>query len=311
MDTNKPIIFVGGKGGVGKSTTSAAIAHQTASKGRETLLVSTDPAHNLGDIFDMELRGSITRVANHLSILEIDSEIETDRYISQVKQNLNGFVKSSLVEEVHRQIDAAKVSPGAEEAALFDRIISIVLEEREVYDTIIFDTAPTGHTIRLLSLPELMGVWIEGMIKKREKTNKNYSELLNDGKPVDDPIYQVLMGRKERFSKARDLLLNPEVTGLIFVLTPERLPILETKKAVHRLENNHLNVGTLIVNKVLPEEIGEGFFKERKKLETKYLQLIDETFNNKEIVHVPLLAEDIVSNDQLELFSQSIGKEEV
>src|SRR5699024_6111672 len=141
-------------------------------------------------------------------------------------------------------------SPGADEAALFDKLITIVLEETAHYDKLIFDTAPTGHTIRLLSLPELMGIWIEGMLEKRKKTNENYSQLLNDGEAVEDPIYDVLKTRQERFSRARDILLDGSVTGFIFVVNPERLPILETKKAIELLDKYHLHVETIIVNKV-------------------------------------------------------------
>ena len=178
---SKKVIFVGGKGGVGKSTSAAALAYETAQSGHKTLLVSTDPAHNLGDIFNREIGGKTTKISENLYGLEIDPEKETNKYIQGVKENIKGIVQTNMMEEVHRQLDTAKASPGADEAALFDKLISIILEERENFDKLIFDTAPTGHTIRLLSLPELMGVWIEGLLQKRKKTNENYSQLLNDG----------------------------------------------------------------------------------------------------------------------------------
>src|SRR5690606_37150623 len=193
-------------------------------------------------------------LAPNLFALEIDPEIETEKYIKSVKDNIKGTVHSSMMEEVNRQLDTAKASPGADEAALFDKLIHIILEERQNFDKLVFDTAPTGHTIRLLTLPELMGVWIEGLLEKRRKTNENYTQLLNDGEPREDPIYDVLRERQERFSKARDLLLDEQVTGFIFVLNPERLPILETKKALDLLHNYHLHVKTLIINKILPED---------------------------------------------------------
>src|SRR5690606_3845338 len=139
-----------------------------------------------------------------------------------VKENIKGTVHSSMMEEVNRQLDTAKASPGADEAALFDKLIHIILEERKNFDKLVFDTAPTGHTIRLLTLPELMGVWIEGLLEKRRKTNENYSQLLNDGEPREDPIYDVLRERQDRFTRVREILLNPDKTGFIFVLNPER-----------------------------------------------------------------------------------------
>ncbi|AQU78130.1 MULTISPECIES: ArsA family ATPase [Planococcus] len=305
---SKNIIFVGGKGGVGKSTSAAAIAWRSAKEGNKTLLISTDPAHNVGDIFNENIGGKTKAIADNLYALEIDPEIETDNYIKTVKANIKGTVHSSMMEEVNRQLDTAKASPGADEAALFDKLIHIILEERQNFDKLVFDTAPTGHTIRLLTLPELMGVWIDGLLEKRRKTNENYTQLLNDGEPREDPIYDVLRERQERFSKARDLLLDEKETGFIFVLNPERLPILETKKALDLLHQYHLHVKTLIINKILPEEADGKFLMERKKHEKKYLQQIEETFPKQKLVQVPLFSQDIISKTQLELFSEYFQK---
>lgn len=304
---SKSIIFVGGKGGVGKSTSAAAIASKAADSGFKTLLISTDPAHNVGDIFNQKIGGHTKEIAKNLYALEIDPEIETEKYIKGVKENIKGTVHTSMVEEVNRQLDTAKASPGADEAALFDKLIHIILEERQNFDKLVFDTAPTGHTIRLLTLPELMGVWIEGLLNKRRKTNENYSALLNDGEPREDPIYDVLRERQARFSKARDILLNEDETGFIFVLNPERLPILETKKALELLHKYHLHVKTLIINKVLPEEADGEFLMERKKHEKKYMELIRETFPKQELIFIPLFSQDIINMDQLKLFSGNFG----
>lgn len=302
------IVFVGGKGGVGKSTSAAAIAWNSAKKQCKTLLVSTDPAHNLGDIFNQKIGGRITTITDTLDALEIDPEIETNNYIKEVKENIKGIVHSGMVEEVNRQLDTAKASPGADEAALFDKLISIILEESEQYDTIIFDTAPTGHTIRLLSLPELMGIWIEGLLQKRQKTNENYTQLLNDGEPIEDPIYDVLKKRQDRFSAARETLLDSKQTSFVFVLNPERLPILETKKALALLDKYHLNVKTLIVNKMLPDHPEGEFLVRRKEHEGQYVSMIEETFTEQDLFYIPLFAHDITDMEQLEEFSSYFQK---
>lgn len=299
------VIFIGGKGGVGKSTSAAALAWRFAEAGETTLLISTDPAHNLGDIFDQKIGGEVTKVGEYISALEINPEKETEKYIETVKENIQNTVHSGMMEEVHRQLDTAKASPGADEAALFDKLISIILEERSNFDKLIFDTAPTGHTIRLLSLPELMGVWIEGLLKKRKKTKENYSKLLNDGEPIEDPIYDVLKERQERFSEVREIMLDSEKTAFIFVLNPERLPILETKKALELLEKYQLEVKTLIINKVLPEKADGQFLQQRREYEQKYLLEIRENFQGKKLIHVPLFAHDITSRKELTAFSRN------
>jgi arsenite/tail-anchored protein-transporting ATPase len=306
--TNKKILFVGGKGGVGKSTSSAALALTFAKHGQKTLIISTDPAHNLGDIFHQSLDNEKKPLTENLWGIEIHPQKEAKRYIDSVKENLKGLVQSHMIHEVHRQIDLASSSPGADEAALFDRIVTIILDEQKNFDKIIFDTAPTGHTIRLLSLPELMGVWIDGLLERRKKINENYSQLLNDGNPVEDPIYQVLQARKEKFSKVREIILNSQLTSFIFVLIPERLPILETEKAIKQLDQYHLHTRTIIVNKVLPEHADGAFLTKRRHQEEDYLNQIEQIFRKQSILKVPLFEEDIHHIENLTLFANVIEK---
>lgn len=307
---NKKIIFVGGKGGVGKSTSSAAIALQCANRGEKTLLISTDPAHNIGHIFNLKVGGKISEVSSSLDALEIDPERETDEYIKTVKNNIKGTVQPTMMEEVYRQLDTAKASPGADEAALFDKLISIIIEISANYDKLVFDTAPTGHTIRLLSLPELMGVWIEGLIQKRGKTNETYTRLLHDGEKVDDPIFDVLLERKNRFQQAREIMLDGKQTGFIFVLNPERLPIIETKNAIDMLDQYHLHVQTLIINRVLPDKDEGSFFKLRKDHEAQYIKEIKQTFSDKQLIFIPFFPYDITTREQLKKFSTYLYEED-
>ncbi|WP_044336867.1 ArsA family ATPase [Rossellomorea aquimaris] len=306
---HQSILFVGGKGGVGKSTSASALAVMFAKMGKKTLIISTDPAHNLGDIFHQDIKGYKTPLLENLWGIEIDPQIETQGYINGVKRNLKGMVKSNMVNEVHRQIDMAASAPGAEEAALFDRMVSIILEEGNEFEKIIFDTAPTGHTIRLLSLPELMGVWMDGMLERRKKTNKNYSQLLNDGEPVEDPIYDVLQKRREKFSKVRGILLDQKRTGFIFVLIPERLPILETEKAIEMMSNHGLKIGGLIINKILPVQADGKFLEKRRDQEKLYLKIMIEKFTNQTLFRIPLLEEDICSFRHLEKFVDNLQQE--
>ena len=260
----------------------------------------------MGHIFERKIGGTITEVTDQLFAIEIDPDRETKKYIDSVKENIKGVVKPTMMEEVHRQLDTVRASPGADEAALFDKLITIILEESDHFDKLIFDTAPTGHTIRLLSLPELMGIWIEGMLKKRHKTKESYSRLLNDGEPIDDPIFDVLKERQERFKKVREIMLDGQETGFIFVLNPEQLPIKETKNAMEMLDQYHLHVKTLIINRILPEKVEGKFLGERKRLEAYYVKEIQKQFHDKKLIYVPYFSHDIINIKQLEAFAAYI-----
>ncbi|WP_026691209.1 ArsA family ATPase [Alteribacter aurantiacus] len=301
MITNKRILFVGGKGGVGKSTTSSALALAASKTGKRVLLISTDPAHNLSDLFHTKLGDQAKEVSPNLFVMEIDPEKESERYIEQVKSNISGHVKATMIEEVHRQMDMAKTSPGADEAALFDRMTSIMLDEGDHYDQIIFDTAPTGHTLRLMNLPEIMGVWMDGMLERRRKTNEHYTQLLNDGEPVEDPIFDTLQARREKFAQVRTMLLDKKQAGFLFVMNPERLPIAEAIRGVKTLQSHSIPVEGIVVNKVIPDHVDGRFFEKRKAQQVKYLEEIDCAFEGITQIRLRLLEEDIATRDHLDL----------
>jgi arsenite/tail-anchored protein-transporting ATPase len=165
-------LFVGGKGGVGKTTVAAALSVRLAQAGERVLLVSTDPAHSLGDLFDLRIGDREREVASGLRAREIDPAAEVDRYLERVKGNMRSFVRPGMYPEIERQMELARHSPGTEEAALLDRVADLMGGQgHEETDRIVFDTAPTGHTLRLLALPEIMTAWTEGLLKSRDRSD--------------------------------------------------------------------------------------------------------------------------------------------
>ncbi|MFP4129740.1 MAG: ArsA family ATPase [Halorhodospira sp.] len=299
-----PIVFLSGKGGVGKTTVAAAHALAAAEAGRRVLLVSTDPAHNLGDAFGRPLSGEPTRVAAGLDAVEIDPDAECARYIERVKGNVRATVRSSLLEEAERQIDMAGRAPGAYEAALFDRMVAILLDDARPgeaggYEQVVLDTAPTGHTIRLLTLPELMGAWVDGLLRQRNAHNRERSQWLGDGEAPEDPLYKLLSERRRRIASVRDLLLDPGTTAFAFVLTPEHLPIEETRRAVAELDEHGLRVGAVVVNKVLPEAADGAFMAKRRAAEAQHLAAIERHFADRARYYVPLGAADVQGLEEL------------
>lgn len=311
----KKIIFVGGKGGVGKTTVSSAIALQQAELGRRVLLISTDPAHSLADAFDRPIGDSKTKVAAGVDALEIDPDREVDAHIERVMRTMKRFSKPDMFPEIERQMRLTQQSPGAQEAALLERIARIIDEEPAHYDVIIFDTAPTGHTLRLLSLPEAMAAWTQGLLKQSQKAKQLEGVLEHlspkAGKDITNPmadptqhetatmddrtaeITETLLRRQRLFHRIRHVLTDPQQTGLVFVLTPEKLPILETTRAVAALKSEHLPIAGLVINRNLPDLIDSDFFAQRRQQESLYREEIENTFADLSRVYLPLFPTDL------------------
>ena len=296
------IIFFGGKGGVGKTTCSSAFAKACAASGKKTLLVSTDPAHSTSDIFEKKIGDKIVNLEENIDAIEINADAESKLYMDRVRANLKNVVSPVIIKEIDRQIDAAAISPGTEEAALFDKMTEIILGEAEKYDKIVFDTAPTGHTVRLMSLPELLGAWLKLLIQKRRKALglmqlSEYNGKKDKDAVEADPVVKILKKRLDNTEAVRKILIDEKKLSFIFVLNAEKLPIDETKKAIAVLQKYGIHVNNFIVNRILPENPSEEFWKHKKELEKIYLKEIDETFKGKNIVKLPLLQNDMKSNN--------------
>lgn len=296
------IIFFGGKGGVGKTTCSASYAVFSAKSGLKTLLVSTDPAHSTSDIFEKKIGDDITNILTNLDAIEISGEKESKIYMDKVKVSLKNVVSPVIIKEINKQIDAASISPGTEEAALFDKMIEIITEKNEQYDRIIFDTAPTGHTVRLLTLPALLGAWLDTLIKKRSKSVTLMSMANHHGKTdkedIDnDEVIKILRKRYDKINQAKKIMMEDKLLSFIFVINAEKLPIDETVKAINILEKYNILVNGIIVNKILPDNMQDDFWKSKKEQEQKYLDIIMETFKGKTIFKLPLLQEDMKANN--------------
>ena len=307
------IIFVGGKGGVGKTTTAGALALMAGEAGRSTLLVSTDPAHSLGDIFDIRVGNKETPLAPNLSGLEIDPEAEAERHIATVKMSMKSLVAPKMYGEIDRQLELARHSPGTVEAALLERMADLMSDAKSRFDLLIFDTAPSGHTIRLLSLPEVLSAWSDGMLGQQDRSRR-LSELLKVfgrdhsredefgmiGGSKEEPddsrdgrIQDILLTRRRKFHRARALLTDPAVTAFLMVLTAERLPILETKKTLDLLGKFDVPVAGMVVNRLLPPEADGDFLQERRAQEQEYRDEIDRTFAHLQRVYLNLLPHDV------------------
>lgn len=309
----RPFTFFGGKGGTGKTTCAAAYACHLAARGCRTLLVSTDPAHSTSDVLDVPLGADITPVADNFWGLEVDPALEARRYISAIQDKMLSIVSPAIVDEIKRQMEIAYTSPGAEEAAIFDKFVELMDERGTVYDAVVFDTAPTGHTLRLLSLPEILGGWIESLIAKRRKAMEMFGmagrfDADMRKRVEDDPVIEALVRRRDRFERSRRYLTDPEASAFYFVLNAEKMPILETARAVEMLVKYRIGVGGVVVNRVIPEDAGE-FFRERLAAQEGYLRDIGERFGHlRRIVRLPLLRTDVQGMAQIKKIAELMGE---
>ncbi|WP_345894708.1 ArsA family ATPase [Methylonatrum kenyense] len=324
------IVFVGGKGGVGKTSVASALAVLAARRGLRVLVISTDPAHSLGDAVDRPIGNRITGITAGVWGLEIDPDEQARDHIRAVSEHMKQLAAPDMHAELDRQMALAAHSPGAAEAALLERVARLILEQRDNYDLLIFDTAPTGHTLRLLSLPEAMAAWTDGLIshnRRSEQLGKVLKHLTPEGMraevptPFDEPdtdpfagmetrtrrIAETLLERRRLFHRTRRLLTNPAETAFVFVLTPERLPIVETRRAVDALRQFDIPVLGAIVNRVLPEAADGDFLRRRKQQEAVYLQAIADDLRGLDAIHLPMLETDIGGLEQLDELADALA----
>ena len=280
----RTFVFFGGKGGVGKTTVSSAYGLKCARAGLETLVVSTDPAHSTSDVFGQQFDDDPAPVEGQegLSAMELDPDEEVERHMMEIKRRMSDQVSPSIVNEIDRQIELAHQTPGAYEAALFDRFIEVMRDSDE-YDRVVFDTSPTGGTLRLLALPEFLGDWLDRLIDKRTESVDLFEKAAIGKKEArkrlaDDPIIEHLRQRKEKFEFAAETLR--ERAAFYMVLNPDDLSIRETDRAIAELSDQGLAVDGLVVNRLTPppddDEDGRGarFLRDRVATERERVERI-------------------------------------
>lgn len=313
----KRILFFGGKGGVGKTTCASAMALAASRAGKRVLLVSTDPAHSTSDIFETPFDRDEREVYPGLMGVELDAALEARRYVDKAKAEIVRMFSPAVAKEAERQIELASAMPGVEEVALFDRMGDLIIGRFDAYDLIIFDTAPTGHTLRLLRMPELVTAWITALSKRRRallSLNQDIDKVRLAPEaidPEDDPILKTLDERRDKLEQIRARLMQHNFTGFVLVVIPERLPIEETVRAQEILRESNVNVCGVFVNRVLPDDLegpstalgSGGFYRSRRKQEQVYIDEIKRRFSAYPLTWIPQLETDVYGLENLERVS--------
>ena len=256
-------LFFSGKGGVGKTTMSSATAIHYAKEGKKTLIITTDPASNLADVFEQTIGHKITPIKSvkNLSAMELDPDKATNEYKEKTLSPLRGLIPLESFKVLEEQLN----SPCTAEMASFDRFTDFVQDGK--FEIVIFDTAPTGHTLRLLELP----VEWSGVIEKAAKDNSG-------GQTCIGPA-AALAESKAKFDRAISAMRNPDMTTFIFVLRPESTPIYEAKRSIAELNKLGINSQEIIVNGVYPEKACDNpFMIARFMKQQQFLRTIKEEF---------------------------------
>jgi arsenite/tail-anchored protein-transporting ATPase len=292
------IILYLGKGGVGKTTVAAATAVRSAQLGYKTLVASTDIAHSLADSLDVELGPSPVQVSDNLWAQEISVVADIHSHWGTLQNFVSGLIVSGSGSVNNVIADELSAFPGMDEIVSLLHI-SKQAKERN-FDRVIIDAAPTGETIRLLTMPDTFR-WYAGHINRFEtgvvKVLRPFASRLLKG-PTE--ILDALNDLDAATAELRETLSDPEISSYRVVLQPEKMVIREAERAVSYLGLFNYPVDSVVINRILPEAMAEGeFFQRRRDLQAKYLQMIEDNFSPLPLWRAPYYAHEVVGIEAL------------
>jgi arsenite-transporting ATPase len=290
----------GGKGGLGKTTFSAAAGYHLAQQGHKVLVFSVDPQASLSDIFEQDLFGKgPVKIMDNLWAQEIDADRRIKAYQDEIRgkiRQMYGF--EQLPEEIESYIQAASAEPAMEESAIFDAVVDIMVAGE--YDYYIYDLVPLGHALYYLSMATVYDAWIDKITSLREQM-REYDQvaahLKRDATLDEDAILEELLYIKDRIQTSSRILTDRERTAFFFVLVPEEMIILDTVKAAELFSRFKVPISGYVVNRVLPsdlwtEDIPE-YLRHRIEQQVHYLAKIHDTFGHQVLTQVPELERDV------------------
>ncbi len=299
-------IEFGGKGGLGKTTLSAATAYWLAKKGYKVLVFSVDPQASLSDIFQRDIFGKgAVEIIPGLFAQEIDADKRVKEYQDEIRRKiLDMYGLDKVPDEIERYIQAAAAEPAMEESAIFDQVVDIVVKGD--YDYYIYDLVPLGHALYYLSMATVYDQWIDKITKLRqemEEYSKVASILQRRKEFEEDKILRELQEIRYRINTSSSILTDREKTAFFFVIIPEEMAILDTEKAAKLFAKYKVPISGYVVNRVLPPELENQnipeYLRYRLEMQKKHLATIKEKFGNQVLAYVPEFERDITGLDMI------------
>ena len=293
------ILLYTGKGGVGKTSASAATALRCAALGYRTVVLSTDPAHSLGDSFDRPIGNELTELAPNLWGQEIDLLNQMDKYWGRVQGYLNALFAWQGMEDL--VAEEASVLPGMEELASLMQITH--LADSGAYDVIIIDAAPTGSTLQLLSFPEMARWYIEKIFPFQRRTiqiARPVVQRFTDMPIPGDDVFASVEELVGYLARTSELLGDPTISSMRLVLNPEKMVVKEAQRAYTYLNLYGYPVDAVICNRVFPKDLVDAYFDLWKTNQADNLQLVRECFHPLPIFEIPLFRQEVTGVAMLE-----------
>ncbi len=299
------ILLFSGKGGVGKTSLAAATGLQLSRLGYRTLVMSVDPAHSLGDSFDLEASlfhgktGDPFVISDKLSIHEVNIQREIKRYWNEISSYVVSVLRTSGISDV--QAEELAILPGMEELSAMMYVNQYRREQR--YDAIVLDCAPTAESLRFVSMPTTLDWYMKHVFPFQRGFLKAVRPLANRVSPVElpsDSYFANIQSLFQRLDGIGDIMEDPQITSVRLVTNPEKMVLRETQRAYVYFTLHGLTVDGILVNRVLPEAVTDAWFQEWRASQTGVLAEIDTYFSPVPVKRVPLFMHEVVGRERLE-----------
>jgi arsenite-transporting ATPase len=315
---DRQYLMFGGKGGLGKTTFSAATAYYLAKKGKRVLVFSVDPQASLSDIFEKDIfgRGNVEIIPN-LFACEVDADQRVKIYQEEIRQKIKDmYGMKQIPEEIESYITASSAEPAMEESAIFDAVVDIVVKGD--FDYYIYDLVPLGHALYYLSMASIYDAWLEkitGLREQMREYDKAIATMTREDDTDQDEIYNELMYIKERIGASSKIMTDTKKTAFFFVLTPEEMIISDTEKAAGLFAKYDVPLAGYLVNRVINRELLKEniphYLKNRIEMQVGALKTIDDSLGSSVLARVPEFDSEIKGLDTIRELAEVMFEEKL